>query len=654
MRVVQSKILLASVFLLVVSLESTTTTAFQPQSHRKVGLPGSIPLSYKIQHRSLCSQGARQNANRQQQQQQLFSRIDATKLHSFPAIGESFFLTRVVFLRALSFVYGIAFLIARNQAKALIGDNGIAPARRILDAAEARGRKTATRRQAWLDSTLSEKPLVSSSSREELSPWFRFKNSLVVKSLILKINRNARFQHWRERLWDRQDGMGHPVTTLLWLAKDRSNLNRWLDGICNWGLGLSLVVLVTGAANVPLLMGLWICQRSLMAVGGPFWGFGWEPQLAELGFHALFLVPFMSLDPICLTSPPSKLVLFLIRWHLFRIMMGAGLIKIRSDDIKWKWPHFSAMNYFYETQPVPNPLTRYLHWMPKWWHKSEVLVNHIVELVAPWMLLAPTASWRRTGGLIQMIFQAVLISSGNLSFLNWLTIVPAITCLDDSVLCILFSREWRDMASEAFYFGRCSCLRNLVSVLFTVWIGYLSIPVVRNLLSKYQVMNGSFGPLRLINTYGAFGNVDEVRYEFIVSAASSYEGPWKEYEFKVKPGSVHRSPRFLSPYHYRLDWQFWIASTLQNLSYSPWMYSFLLKVLERNSEVMSLLASDPFLHEEEPPRYIRIDKYRYEFNKRTHGNDKDKAYWKREFVGRVYPRQGVATIESLKEMIDRS
>lgn len=554
-----------------------------------------------------------------------------------------------MFLRALAFVYGVAFLIAKHQAKALIGDNGIAPARKILDAAEARGKAAVKRRQEWLHSMASVKPSVVASN-EEWNLWRRFKNTNpVVIKLVMQINRNARYQYWRERLWDRQDGMRHPVTTLLWLAKDRSNLNRWLDGISNGGLALSILVLVTGAANVPLLLGLWVCQRSLMAVGGPFWGFGWEPQLAELGFHALFLVPLLSLDPICMASPPSQLVLYSIRWHLFRIMMGAGLIKIRSNDIKWKWPHFTAMNYFYETQPVPNPVTKYYHWMPEWWHKFEVISNHFVELVAPWMLLFPGLSWRRAGGLIQLVFQAILISSGNLSFLNWLTMVPAIVCFDDSALAGLFSAKWTNIASEAAYYGRSSGGRNLVSALFAGWVAYLSIPVIRNLLSKRQVMNGSFGPLRLINTYGAFGNVDEVRYEFIVSAASSYEGPWKEYGFKVKPGNVDRTPRFISPYHYRLDWQFWIASSFQNLTYSPWIYSFLLKVLERDREVLNLLDSDPFHDDQEPPKFIRIDKYRYEFNKNINSN----AYWKREYVGRVYPRQGVASIEVLKEMVEQ-
>jgi len=44
-------------------------------------------------------------------------------------------------------------------------------------------------------------------------------------------------------------------------------------------------------------------------------------------------------------------------------------------------------------------------------------------------------------------------------------------------------------------------------VLLTLLIGYLSIPVVKNLLSSGQAMNTSFDPLKIVNTYGAFGRL---------------------------------------------------------------------------------------------------------------------------------------------------
>ena len=332
--------------------------------------------------------------------------------------------------------------------------------------------------------------------------------------------------------------------------------------------------------------------------------------------------------------------------------MGAGLIKLRSGDQKWKFRgerRLSTMDYFYETQPVPNPLTRYFHKMPKPWHRFEVLTNHFVELVAPWLLILPGISreWRIAGGLIQLVFQSVLITSGNLSFLNWLTMLPALYCFDDAFVANLFSNGYTTSASIAAYkhlsTSAGGIFRQAISLVFGALIAKLSIPVVKNLMSKKQIMNGSFDPLRLVNTYGAFGTVEEEREELIVEATDDYEGPWREYDFKVKPGNVKRIPRFISPYHYRLDWLMWIASLGGSIDRNPWIYSFLRKILEQDPEVMKLLKNDPF-EDGEKPKYIRVTKYRYRFG----GDGED--YWVREPVSRFFPKQGLCSLETLKDV----
>lgn len=48
-------------------------------------------------------------------------------------------------------------------------------------------------------------------------------------------------------------------------------------------------------------------------------------------------------------------------------------------------------------------------------------------------------------------------------------------------------------------------VRQTVNLALGVLVAWLSIPVVLNLLSPKQVMNTSFSPLRIVNTYGAFG-----------------------------------------------------------------------------------------------------------------------------------------------------
>ena len=47
-------------------------------------------------------------------------------------LRKSFWLTRIVFLRGLAFIYFVAFSVSFNQNKELIGDNGLLPAKLYL------------------------------------------------------------------------------------------------------------------------------------------------------------------------------------------------------------------------------------------------------------------------------------------------------------------------------------------------------------------------------------------------------------------------------------------------------------------------------------------------------------------------------------------
>jgi len=304
----------------------------------------------------------------------------------------SYYQARSVFLRGLGYVHFVAFLVALRQNSALIGNDGLTPAKRVLEKAEDHYKKKDAVRREYI-----------SDIQENISGGSK---------MLQRIKKVLHYSKLKI-MWDRQDGMGRPLVTLLYLCKDRSNLNTWLSGVALTGIIFSLFILIAGSANVPILFTLWLCQRSLMSVGGCWYGYGWEPQLAELTFHAMFLVPFLSLNSLAMAPP--NLTVYLVRLYLFRIMIGAGLIKLRSNDPKWRFTHLSTMEYFYETQPVPNPFSRWLHGRPKWWHKCEVLANHFVELVAPWGLILPVGRVLLIAtGLTQIIFQGILIGSGNL------------------------------------------------------------------------------------------------------------------------------------------------------------------------------------------------------------------------------------------------
>jgi hypothetical protein len=177
--------------------------------------------------------------------------------------------------------------------------------------------------------------------------------------------------------------------------------------------------------------------------------------------------------------------------------------------------------------------------------------------------------------------------------------------------------------------------RDWVAVGLSVLVLVLSISPVMNMLSPHQRMNTSFEPLHLVNSYGAFGSVGKLRDEVILEGtADARPGPgahWRAYEFKCKPGDVKRRPCWITPYHYRLDWQMWFAA-LSNYEQEPWIVHLVYKLLHNDAGVQRLMANRPFPHA--PPRYIRAERYRYRFTRIGHMNG---AYWQRERIAMYLP-----------------
>ena len=95
------------------------------------------------------------------------------------------------------------------------------------------------------------------------------------------------------------------------------------------GFALSCIV-VAGYANAIVMGALWALYMSFVHVGQEWYGYGWEIQLLETGFLAIFLCPLLDGRPFPKRQPPLVL-LWLFRWLIFRIMLGAALIKLRGD-----------------------------------------------------------------------------------------------------------------------------------------------------------------------------------------------------------------------------------------------------------------------------------------------------------------------------------
>jgi len=415
------------------------------------------------------------------------------------------------------------------------------------------------------------------------------------------------------------------LPSLFWFAHSDAVLQAmaWI------GFGLACVV-AAGYANAILMAVLWLLYMSFVHVGQDWYGYGWEIQLLETGFLAIFLCPLLDGRPFPKRAPPV-IVFWLFRWLIFRIMIGAALIKLRGDEA---WRNFTALYYHFETQPIPNPLSRWFFFLPRGILRAGVGFNFLAELIAPWFAFYPRLARHIAGGIL-VLFQVTLILSGNLSFLNWLTIVPALACFDDSFWSKLLPGPLVCRALAAAGSAQPCVPMQRVAWAVAVVIGLLSIQPVANIISPNQIMNTSFDPLDLVNTYGAFGTVGRERlnvvFEGTAAAVPDAGATWTAYPYRALPVALNRRPPQIAPYQPRLDWQMWFASMSTPEQY-PWTLHLVWKLLHNDPGALSLFGGNPF--PKEPPRYIRAVLYRYSFA--PPGNPEG-DWWKREELGLWLP-----------------
>ncbi|MFJ6016784.1 lipase maturation factor family protein [Streptomyces sp. NPDC092952] len=435
--------------------------------------------------------------------------------------ADGYWLSRLVFQRALASVYLVAFLAAALQFRALIGERGMLPVPAFL------------RRTDWRDGP----------------GLFRL--------------------HYSDRFFAATAWTGCAVAVAL-LAGADAYLPLWA-GMALWA--------------VP-----WALYLSIVQVGQTWYGFGWESLLLETGFLAVFLGTGHTAPPV--------LVLWLLRWVLFRVEFGAGLIKIRGDAC---WRKLTCLYFHHETQPMPGPLSWFFHRLPRPLHRAEVAANHVTQLLVPVLLFTPQPVASVAAGLM-VVTQLWLVLSGNFAWLNWLTITLALSVVDWSPLVTPPAQTVPPLWYE------------VVVLAVTALVLFLSYRPARNLVSRRQVMNRSFDPLHLVNTYGAFGSVSRVRLEVVVEGTDErvlHEGTrWQEYGFRGKPGDPRRLPRQFAPYHLRLDWLMWFAA-LSPAYARPWFGPFAERLLENDRDTLRLLRHNPF--PDAPPTHVRARVYHYRY-----------------------------------------
>ena len=427
----------------------------------------------------------------------------------------------------------------------------------------------------------------------------------------------------------------HWLPTLFWLYPS----DGFAHILCAGGTLLS-VLLISGVIPIFALVGLWAFYLSLTVIGQDFLSFQWDVLLLETGFLAIFFAPGVNLPKLSKESRPSPIVLWLLRWLLFRLMFASGFVKIASDET---WQNLTALNYHYETQPLPTVFGWYTHQLPEWFQKLSVIGMFGIELVVPFFIFAPRRV-RFYAGYALIALQLLIIATGNYCFFNLLTIVLCLLLFDDIMLRRfrwqrLFRREHR--AEEHAPTQKPSPLYRTI-LIGTLTVLILTVSGIRmsamlsgreNLPTLAQRVLKWVGPFRTINSYGLFADMTESRPEIVVEGSNDRR-TWHQYEFKWKPGDLKRPPRWVAPHQPRLDWQMWFAALGRNYRSSPWFLNFMVSLLKGSPEVLALLEQNPF--PEKPPRYVRATLYDYRFTDLKTKNS-DSTWWRREQIGLYCP-----------------
>jgi predicted DCC family thiol-disulfide oxidoreductase YuxK len=417
------------------------------------------------------------------------------------------------------------------------------------------------------------------------------------------------------------------MPTLCWLDSS----DGFLQFQCAAGTVLA-ALLIFGIAPAPALALLWLLYLSLMTVGRDFLDFQWDNLLLEVGFLSIFFAPLQLLPKSSRESPPSRIVLWLLRLLLFKLMFSSGCVKLASCDLNWC--NLTALSYHYQTQPLPTWIAWYANQSPFWFLKFSCAAMFAIELGAPFLIFMPRRI-RFLGGTAIAFLQILILLTGNYTFFNWLTLALCLLLLDDFVLQkILPSRFTKRVEQKT----KLRWPRAFTIPLVTVFVAVSFLQIVSifgvqtSLLTPIAKVGQWLAPLRTINSYGLFAVMTTERQEIIIQGSNDGVH-WSDYEFKYKPGDVDHRPAFVAPFQPRLDWQMWFAA-LGSYDQNPWFQNFCVRLLQGSPEVLALLQKNPFPNK--PPLMIRANLYNYQFTsfaeRRATG-----AWWKREYVGKYLP-----------------
>jgi uncharacterized membrane protein YphA (DoxX/SURF4 family) len=358
----------------------------------------------------------------------------------------------------------------------------------------------------------------------------------------------------------------------------------------------------------------WASYLSIASVSEPFLNFQWDALLLEVYLISILFVPWRVFDnKINIESPPT-----IGRWLLWllviKLMLQSGIVKFTFFDVDGSntWRDLTALEYHFWTQPIPSWLSYYFDALPTVIDKIALFFTYICELIIPFFILLPR-KMRRIAAISLILFQFLIILSGNYGFFNLLTITLCISLFDDQYLRKLnFSSVVNGKPFPKNYIVYKKIKRGLsflVLILFVFsFVVFIGKDLKGNRLSssdlneKVSVLEqkilGFSQTTRSINSYGLFRVMTKTRPEFKIEL--QYEDSlWVPIDFDYKPNYIKKKPAFFFPHMPRVDWQIWFeALYYEKLLSDPFLlssYQNFLSTMVSKGLKLSNISIDEFL-----------------------------------------------------------
>jgi uncharacterized membrane protein YphA (DoxX/SURF4 family) len=363
-----------------------------------------------------------------------------------------------------------------------------------------------------------------------------------------------------------------------------------------------------------------VLYLSLVNASGAFLAFQWDVMLIECAVLA-------SLLP---RDRPAAIAHWLLRLLLFKLYLESGIAKLSSP--LGDWIDGSAMTFYYETSPLPGPLSWYAHHLADGWHAFEGWLVAGLELGGALLILGPRKA--RLAALIGFTgFQLVNLATSNYGFFVYLTLALHIFLLDERDVERLGARlgdrinsavaRWRELRPTLTLAIRPVFRRRLLAGFAALWLALSTAEALAH-FAKAPLpapLRDTYRWTRAFNVYYLFTAITRQRIEVALETFDGTE--WTRHQLRHKPGALGERPPLVAPHQPRVAFRIWFYA-LGNPARPPRFVRNLVDRACRDPAAIEPLFAGPL---PPSPQAVRLSRSRYRFTTPSERDETGK-WWK--------------------------